>query len=124
MNWQRRKDKGKVSRHVEIPSNIKPDTYMQVNYPRTQTNIAYISKTGLRAHIIGAVYYVQDLVESGYTFSPLIALTPEVVNALRVICNTATFGLGESWDEPGVKESVDIVRDLLAQVEGDNDATE
>lgn len=54
-----------MGQQVEIPAYIKPDTYMQVDYPRTKINVCYISATEsrrLRAHINLARRFAEDIV--------------------------------------------------------------
>jgi len=90
---------------------------MQVDYPRGKKTIGYISQEGKRQLIsmLGAKYSVKDLLDSGYTFSALIAVTPGRIQALTQVLDDIQVGvIGGS-----VNLYETILIEMLKEMEGE-----
>ena len=100
-----------------MTSRITNKTYMQVDYPRGKKTIGYISQEGKRQLIsmLGAKYSVKDLLDSGYTFSALIAVTPGRIQALTQVLDDIQVGvIGGS-----VNLYETILIEMLKEMEGE-----
>lgn len=67
----------------------------------------------------GGEYALAELMDTGYTFAPLVAMTPERVAALEAVAACADMGQG---DEVGDNSALGIVRKMLVEAKGVDDA--
>lgn len=100
-------------------ARVANNTYMQVDYPRGKTSIGYIYTVGERrvVSLRGATYSVNNLLESGYTFTPLVAVSQERVEALARYLDAYSYRDKDfGGPNPDVEAAYNVLVAMLAEM--------